>query len=259
MNSASSLIKEIKLKKEFADLPDSLIEKILNQYLQKHSVILENLSAKQAKIIVKEIRLKLRLLTGRFKKTLKNRKKFLEEDSIKDLLQTHASTSERMAFYPELKKIIGSLKVNSILDLGCGLNPIALATPNIAYYASDIKQEELELIEKYFKKNNIEGHVFVSDLTNSELKFPKADLCLLFKVIDVIDPKSKKRGKITGNLLSKIPCEKILVSFATKKISGKAMKHPQREWFERLLKRLAFNFKVFHSNNEIFYLIDKNN
>ncbi len=258
MDSLINLIKEIKLKKEFADLPDSLIENMLVQYLEKHSILIENLSAKQSKIIVKDVRSKLRLLTGRFKKTLKNRGEFLEQDSIEELLKTHTSTSERISFYPKLKKIINSLNVNSILDLGCGLNPIALASPEIRYYASDIKKEELEIIERYFKKNKIKGRAFVYDLINSEEVLPEADLCLLFKVIDVIDPASKKRGRLTENLLLRIPCQKILASFATKKISGQPMKHPKREWFERLLKRLKFDFDILYADNEIFYLIDPN-
>ena len=83
---------------------------------------------------------------------------------------------------------------------------------------------------------------------------PKADLCLLLKVLDIMG----KNRKVSEEILKKVPCPKILVSFSTKKLSGKSMTRPRRIWFERTLEHLGFPFKKFEIPNEIFYLIDKN-
>lgn len=248
------LLKKIKEKKEFQGLADKIVEKALKEYIKKYNLSIKNISSPQAKIIVKEIRSHLRNLVGRFQKSIKDRNKFLESGQIDKLLKTHISTAERIKTYPFLKKLIKKISPDSILDLGCGLNPIALATLKIKYYASDIKEDELEIIERFFKKRNIKGKTFVYDLTNVKNDLPKVELCLLFKVLDIIDDKNHK---ISEDILLKVPCKKILISFATKKLSGRAMNFPERIWFEKLLKKHNLEFKKYERENEIFYLIEK--
>ena len=278
----NNLIEEIKRKKELSGLTNSIVSNILDNYLKKHSIILKNLKSKELKIIIKDIRVELRKLSGRFQKSFKKIK--LEENNIGNILKTHSSTAERLDFYPKLKNIISKLKVHSILDIGCGLNPIALANKKIYYYASDINEEYLQLIKKFFERNHIKGDVFVFDvkvfeqtmhfsawntlsiqkskqniqglfdIRNSSMILPKADLCLLFKLLDIIEIKSHKIAKA---LIEKLECKYILISFATKTLSGKQMKYPKRKWLEFLLEDLNYKYKIFNSNNEIFYLVKK--
>lgn len=252
-----TLIKKIKQKKELSDLPDSFIRGVLEKHINKYKIVLEKLKKQDEKILVKEIRSGLRLYTGRFRKSFKDRKKLLEENKIPELLKTHSSTSERLDFYPKLIQIIKKLKINSMLDLACGLNPIALAPnfPKAQYQASDIKKSELELIKMFFRKNKIKGDVFEFDLMsgNSE-KLPKSDLSILFKILDIIPGKHK----ISANLLKELKCTYFLISFPKITLSGKKMKFPRRLWFERILQKLNLSHKTFSSNNEIFYLVGKN-
>ena len=244
------LIKLVKRKKEFSGLPNELISNFLEFYLKK--INFEKISKHDAKIIIKEIRAQLRYSVGQYQTGSKNREKLLEENKITELLKTHSSTAERMDFYPTLKKLIKKLNVKSVLDLGCGLNPIALASNEIKYHASDIREDELFLVRKFFKKNKIVGKVFVCDLKNLQKKLPKADLCLILKVFDIIDDKNHETPE---KIVQEVPCEKMLVSFPSKKLSGKQMNHPRRFWFEKILYKLNYNFETFHSDNEIFYLI----
>ena len=51
----------------------------------------------------------------------------------------------------ELKEIIKKLNPKSILDLGCGINPLALAEKGVKYYASDINSEDLNIVREFFK------------------------------------------------------------------------------------------------------------
>ena len=248
------LIKEIKKKKELSGLSNQVVVDYLESYIKKYNLSLEKLKEKEIKLLIKELRSQLRNLTGRFQKSTKNRLKLLNEDSIKELLATHSSTSERLNFYPELKKIIKELKINSILDLGCGLNPLALAEKNIKYYASDIKEDDLSLVDKFFKKNSIKGKVFIQDIRKISSDLPKADICLLFKVLDIAD---KANYKLAEKLIKNLSCRYILVSFATKTLSGRKMNFPRRKWLEHLLKNLGLKYKIISSDNEIFYLIDK--
>ena len=91
------------------------------------------------------------------------------------------------------------------------VNPIALANSGLTYYASDIKEDELSLIKRFFKKNKIKGKLFVQDLTKSSLNFPKTDICLILKVLDTIDP----NHVLTETLLKKVHSKYFIISFST--------------------------------------------
>ena len=119
------VIKKIKKKPELSDLPDSLVLSVLESYLSKNRIGLPK-NPKQLKIVVKEIRSELRNYTGRFQVKSKKRVKLLEENKILELLKTHTSTKERIKDYQKLIKKIENFSPKSILDLGCGLNPIAI-------------------------------------------------------------------------------------------------------------------------------------
>lgn len=252
------LLEEIKKKRELSGLSNIVVAESINNYLDKSKISLSKLSSlsdRDRKFIVKEIRLSLRLLHGRFQANTKNRSKMLAEGNIKSLLMSHSSTKERINKYPEIKSIISKLNVKSILDLGCGLNPIALASKDVKYFAYDINEAELSIIKEFFIKNNIQGEAHFYDLTKFEKEdFSQADLCLLLKVFDIL----KKRGyKLVESILLGIQCKYLLVSFSTKKLSGKKMNQPKRQWFEKTLKKLDFSFKIIEMENEIFYLIVK--
>ncbi len=245
------IIRKIKQKKELSGIDDALVLELL----EKHKIIIEKLSESETKILVKEIRDKLRQYAGRFQKKWKDRKSILEKGDINSILKTHASTRERLEFYPELKKLISELGIKSIIDLGCGINPIALSKPGMKYYAFDINKEELELVKRFFKINHIHGEASFCNLRNIEsCKFPESELCIIFKVFDVIE---KKGHKLAEKIIKQVNSRYLLISFSTKTLSGKSMNHPQRGWIERLLHRLNFSFKIIKSSNEIFYLANK--
>lgn len=250
-----SVISKIKEKKELSGISDILILELLEKKLSKYRINLQEIKKADLKIIVKEVRAELREYSGRFKLPEKKTDILIETNNKEGLLNSHLSTRERLDFYPELKEFLSPLHISSILDLGCALNPIALSSKDIHYYASDIDQGNLDIVKRYFEKNNFPGETFIYDLRNIDFKeLPKADLCIIFKVLDIIE---NKGHKLAEKVITKVPCKYFLVSFATKKISGKSMKFPERHWFELMLNRLGLKFETIHSSNEIFYFIKK--
>jgi|GEM_PF-903453 len=255
---AENIVKKIKQKKELSGLSEKLVLDVLNAYLLKNNLPankLSSLSEKGLKIIVKDVRADLRRFSGQYQSSSMDfRKKLilLKEGKIRELLMSHSSTKERLDFYPELKKIIESLEVKSILDIGCGLNPLALASPALEYYAIDIKEDEIHLIERFFIANKIKGSAFVHDIRAGASSLPKAGLCLLFKILDILD-----NHKTAEKIILEVQCKYVLISFPTRTLSGKPMNHVRRPWLERILKKLDLPFKNFKSENEIFYLIEK--
>ncbi len=249
-----TIVSRIKQKKELKGIANKIIEDELNNYLTKHKLNLINPAKKEIKIIIKDIRSKLRTAVGMFQTSNKNRALLLENNKISELLKTHYSTAERFDFYPYLKKIIKKLNINSIIDLGCGLNPLALAEKNVDYCALDINEEDLSLVKKYFEKNSINGRVIICDLRKLPENIPKADLAIIFKVLDIIE---KSNYKLAEKIIQNAGAKYILVSFATRTISGKPMVFKRRKWLEYIIKRLNYPYNTFNSNNEIFYLINK--
>lgn len=230
----SKLIQEIKQKRELEGISDNIVSESLDRYIEKNSIDLDRLTNFDIKLVIKDIRAELRKYSGMFR----------------------LSAKERISFYPILKKEIFKLNPKSILDLGCGTNPIFLASPKIIYYASDINEGDLAKIRKHFEKNKINGKVFFFDLRkiSEDSNLPEADLCLIMKVFDVLE----KRGhKLAEKIIKNVKCKYFIISFPTKTLSGAPMNHPQRGWIERLLARIGFKFKTFKSNNEIFYLAEK--
>jgi len=248
------IIEKIKEKYELRSLPNSLIKSVLTEYLLKNRIKDFN-SEKEMKIIIKDVRAKLRRYTGQYasKSNIKAREKLIKNHQISKLLEQHTSTRERIEDYPLIKKVIEDISPKSILDLGCGLNPLAISSQKSYYYAYDINNNDLEIVKEYFRINKIEGETHHEDIRVVS-SFPNTDLCLIFKVLDIL---GDNKTKITKDLLTKIKSRFLIISFATNTLSGRPMNNPYRNWFERILNSLNYNYEIRRTKQEIFYLINK--
>jgi len=253
------LIKKIKQKKELSDLPDELVKEELASYFQKHGIRLSGLSKRELSVIVKDVRDTLRKYTGRFKASDKKRSELLKQDKIPELLKTHTSTKERLQDYPKLKALIRKVNPESILDIGCGLNPIKISGyfPDAHYHALDIREKELKLVETFFAKHNIDGDIHLIDIRKMK-KLPEVDLTLVMKTLDIIETKGHKHATEIMKKL-KQSSKNIIVSFSTRTLSGKPMAHVKRLWFERLCESQKIPYKVKTTKNEIFYILSEKN
>lgn len=248
------LVSKIKEKYELKGLPDSLVEETLKNYLSKKR-ILPPKSEKESKLIVKGVRAELRRYAGQYasKSNLKKRADLVSSGDVESILYHHSSTRERIGDYNLIKKIIAVFNPKSILDLGCGINPIALASKDVVYHAYDINDKDLEIVRDFFKKNNIQGDIHHKDI-RKEAKFPKVDLCIIFKVLDIL---GDKKYEVSKELLEKIEAKRFLVSFPTRTLTGKKMNSPYRRWFENILNQLNYEYEIERTNQELFYIIRK--
>jgi len=192
---------------------------------------------------------------------LNSREAALKNDDFLTILKTHASTKERIDIYPELYKEIFAItkKPKSILDLGCGMNPFSfpfMDLKKVKYVASDISDNDLRLIEKYFKNHNISCQKVIIDLRqvkhDENLLNIKADICFMFKLLDSIETSGHK---LAETIITNLNCKWIVASFAKTGIKGTPMRHTYRGWIERMLDRLNMKFWKLEFSNEIFYVI----
>ena len=279
----TALIKEIKKKKELQTIADHFVQEYLAKCLQQEPKILRSLEenfnpkSRAYAAVTKQVRARLRRVYGLFRDDPRERKRLIEElfssakqkrtGLIKEILSTHSSTQERLPLYEKLYAKIFSLagKPRTILDLGCGINPFSFAYMKLGqctYHAYDVNEEEIQSINQYFQllhreNPSFQGKAIVADIAAADLTFPKADLAFLFKMTDVID--KGKGHKRTEELLQRIPARYVIISFATKTMSGKEMTAPRRSWMEWLCKRLGYEYTILEYPNELFYVVKKDN
>ena len=269
--NVKELIAKIKEKKEFTEIEDRFVRTEVIKYFEKNPKALQIVSegrirSEEYKKIIKHVRAVLRRVYGVFlTKATEDKEKYLAEENFEKLLETHLSTKERIPIYPTIYEKIFAItgRPKIILDLGCGLNPLSYPYMKVdaEYYASELNKSDCEFLGKCFKKMDIKGKAIALDLIEaaqnpSLLKvFPKADVCFLFKILDEVE--RKKGRKASEALIKNIDADWLVISFATKKVTGKPMKYPYRRWLEQMLIRLGHEFKIIKENNEIFYVVKK--
>ena len=257
----NSLINKIKSKK-YASLSDEVIEQEINTFIRK------NQKAKD-KEIIKGVKERLHKIYGSFQvKKKKKRDVLLEElkkspnsiDQHRKILETNLSTKERLKAYNTLYyrifQITGQPK--SILDIGSGINPISYPFLECSpkYLSLEIDQEDVDFVNKYFKIKGIKGKAELKAINKNNIKdLPKADITFLFKIIDPLE--SKKSHKFSEQLLTELKSKYIVASFSTKTVSNKMMKYPRIKWFEIMLRRINYKFRVVRTQNEFYYVIQK--
>src|SRR3989344_7595937 len=278
----AALIEDIKKKKELQSIDDNFVERYLVKYLHQEPALLKvlqekfNSRSKAYVSVIKNVRAQLRRVYGLFRDDAKERKSAVEvllkapsaarAALLQQILSTHSSTQERLPIYEQLYSRIFAIsgKPKNILDLGCGINPFSFSYMKLkecTYYAYDVNEEEIQSLNIYFRllhQENIhfQGRAELLDIRSEAVlakDLPVAEVCFLFKMTEVLD-RGKGHTK-TEAVLKKIPAKQIVVSFATKTMSGKKMTAPRRKWMEWLCKRLGYEYTLLEFPNEIFYVV----
>jgi hypothetical protein len=268
----TELIAAIRTSKKYKHLSSEVIKQKIEDYTRKNPKWQDY----KDKFILKEIKAKLHSVYGSFQtKAKKKTDKYLAQlaakptdlDIVDRILFTNQSTKERLEiyeeFYSELFKITGKPLV--ICDLGCGMNPISLAYylqrgEELEYYAYDINEQDIEFLNNFFDilRDQVKGKaqlINLQDMKEVE-KIHSCDICFMLKLVDVLEERGHKHSEeLIKALVEK--CKFIVVSFATKSITGKRMKYADRGWIERMLERIELKFEKMTFDSEIFYVISK--
>lgn len=284
------IVSDVKSKKELRALDEDFVKRKIHDFFDDKSnyqykeKILEKLSSskdyrqfmksKEHDFLIKNVRAELRKVYGAFilkeyekkNKVLKRLKGPDDLDGHIELLKLHKSTNERLSHYDMLYSKIFE-KINGkavILDMACGLNPIAnifVRNKIKKYYASDISSEDCEFLKEYFDKIGIvDNEVFPLDLVEKEslkkLSKIKCDVCFIFKTLDGLE---RVERNITEKLFKSINAPFIAVTFPTLSLSGvREIKEYRRVWLEKLLDSLGWKWEKILIENELLYLIEKN-
>ncbi len=179
--------------------------------------------------------------------------------SLRRAMAQHASTRERLdhldAFYGALAEHLGP--TTSVLDLACGLGPLAAPWLNLpsgsAYHAWDIDHAMIEFVGSSLECLGLDPQVGVVDLLDVP-RWPQADVALVLKTLPCLE---QQRVGASEALLSAIPAPRIVVSFPTRSLGGRAkgMGQTYARRFEELLARLGWTAESFEVGPELTYVV----
>lgn len=177
----------------------------------------------------------------------------------RSLMARHASTRERLPILDEFyTTLFGDLPpVHSVLDLACGLNPLALPwmglAPGAVYRACDIYADQVDLLNRWFATAGQRGAAFLCDLINSPPVL-QADVVLLLKAIPCLQQVDRDIGR---RLLDAVDAPTLIVSYPAHSLGGRKHGMPEQyaAQFARLVEGRPWQIDTYHFATELVYRI----
>ncbi len=241
------LITEVKQKKEFSQIPDSIVEKIL-----------------ETEKDVKSARAALRKYFGVFltNKVLKGKTEKVLESHISSKLRNYKD------FY---KRIFAGNKFNSIIDLGCGANGFSYnflkeELGEVEYLGIEASGQIVDNTKDYFKSQKItKAKVECLDLFDKKAVFDLIDMAeepraiFMLQVVDALESLERNFSKeFLINMQENLTREDLIViSMPLNSISGRKKFEARRSWISTFLEENFIIKDDFNLGNERIFLIRK--
>jgi 16S rRNA (guanine(1405)-N(7))-methyltransferase len=284
MEKLKDICSEAVSKKELASIDRDFAQDVTQRVLSDNQVYQEwkakefDDRSSERKQLVKMVRRELRDVYGVFftNPLSPSERQAIQDDpsdeNLKDVMKRHLSTRERLPQYPYLYDHMSSWfgSYSSILDIGCGYNPLSIPVFNQdkSVKIIDISGAELRFLESVLHRRGIRVSSDIIDVSNQE-NFSKMfksgeisdesgsyDVAFCFKLFDSLE--TKNRG-ITATLLECLRDQTnkgIVVSFARRTVSGRNKIDAERVWFYDALESLdGFERKDVETINETYHLI----
>ena len=183
-------------------------------------------------------------------------------DACLAIMAGHQSSRERLpilaGFYRDLLQGIGP--VSSVLDLACGLNPLAIPwmtlAPSAHYYARDIFGDLMAFLQQALPLLGVQGEAITADVL-VDAPGPPAQLALLLKTIPCLEQIDRDAGE---RLLVHVPATLVIVSFPTASLGGRrdrGMLATYRARMARICEAHPWQVQEHLFDSELAYLVDK--
>ncbi|MFZ3070208.1 MAG: hypothetical protein WA110_03690 [Anaerolineaceae bacterium] len=261
----SRLVKQVRNSPKYAQISESLVERIAREELDKHPNFEDSVKSTRTRLhqVVGAYlapRLNYALWTDIFS-TIPVEEEQERKSHCQAMMRLHNSTSERLPFLETFYHtcLASIAPVSSVLDLACGLNPLALAwmplAPDCTYYACDVVLPMLTFLNHFFATQHVHGQAFDCDLT-STIPSQRVQVAFLLKTLPCLDQLDKSLG---ARLLEEVKADHILISYPSKSLGGKSkgMLATYTEQFARLIAGASFSVKSFTFPNEIAFLLSR--
>lgn len=179
----------------------------------------------------------------------------------RSIMKYHASTRERLPLLDQFySTILADLPpVQSVLDLACGLHPLAIPWMPLAagarYYTYDIYQHMTDFLNDVMSQMPVEGKAQVCDIIQT-CPDREVDLAFLLKAIPCLEQVDKQAGY---RLLRAIHAKWLVVSFPIHSLGGrrKGMEQYYEAHFHELVGAERWEVKRFTFATELVFVVKK--
>ncbi len=182
-------------------------------------------------------------------------------EALRAIMSHHASTRERLpilnAFYMTI--FAGLPAIHSVLDVACGLNPLAIPwmslAPDATYHAVDIYDDMMRFLGAAMQLLGVQGTAETRDVIHA-CPTERVDVALVLKAVPCLEQIDKRAGEM---LLDQLNAQHIIVSYPTRTVGGReiGMSATYEARFNALLASKGWPFKRFEFANELVFRIDK--
>lgn len=181
--------------------------------------------------------------------------------TCKQIMQHHASTRERLPMLDEFYAAIFAdlAPIHSVLDIACGLNPLAIPWMPLAadatYHAVDIYEDMMSFLQSAFGVLGVEGVTEVRDVLHDH-PTDQVEVALVLKAIPCLEQLDKAAGR---KLMDTIRARHIVVSFPTRTVGGKnvGMRANYEAHFGEIVVDQSWQVKRFEFEGELVFRMTK--
>lgn len=258
------LVAEVSRSPKYAQIAPDLLARIGAAELAK---------GRKHKETVKAVKNKLHQVGGAYHNTPPNYPAWLKvlqeaqhsaesyQQAARQVMAHHASTHERLPLLDQFYSNIFAYlpPINSVIDVACGLNPLALPwmplADQAAYYACDIYADMIAFVGDVLSFLPVDGQAAVCDVIESPPGHP-ADLGLVLKTIPCLEQIEKEAGR---RLLDGLRTRYLVISFPAKSLGGrkKGMVKTYTTRFEELTAGRAWQVLAELSfETELVFVVD---
>jgi 16S rRNA (guanine(1405)-N(7))-methyltransferase len=179
----------------------------------------------------------------------------------RDLMDHHASTRERLPILDDFYRVVlaGLPPIRSVLDIACGLNPLALPwmglPEQVEYYAVDIYQDMLHFLGQFMDLMGIPAHMVAADVL--EFSFERdVDLAFVLKSIPCLEQLDRSAGL---RLLDSLPAAHLLVTFPVHSLGGRSvgMAETYAAHLGELVSGGGWSVRRFEFSTELAFLLSR--
>ena len=182
--------------------------------------------------------------------------------ACRQLMAAHASTKERLGMLERLYAAIFEVTGTpaSVLDLGCGLHPLALPwmqlPPATRYTAWEIDERIVALVNRFFELAGRKSAVCLCKDLLAQMPTETADIAFLLKVLPGLERQQAGSGL---RLLGDLPARFVVVSFPVRSLSGRDRNMPENyaAAMETTLSQLSLPARRIDCDAELVFVVDK--
>lgn len=189
---------------------------------------------------------------------------------LRSIMRSHHSMRERLPFLDDFYRALFDdiAPVRSVLDLGCGLNPLALPWMHLpadaVYLACDVDHEQIAFLDWWLAHSQQCGRAFVWNLLDGappydmmDSEVPSIDVALLLKLAPCLEQLEKG---VVQRLLDELTERVLIVSFPAQSLGGrrKGMVETYAAQMDALLTGRDWAVERFEFVSELVFRIRRN-